>query len=83
MVIIILIIMPIYFTVTEIAFSSIDKIRLKNLTISDNRRAQQVLELSKKYDPLLSNILISNNIANILSNSLATPLFTIYFPKIE
>lgn len=75
--------MPIYFTVTEIAFSSINKIRLKNLAISDNRRAQQVLELSKKYDPLLSTILISNNIANILSNSLATTLFTIYFPKIE
>ena len=76
-----LIMMSAYFSATETAFSSLNKIRLKHLTNGGNERAQQVLNVLKQYDQLLSTILIGNNIVNILSASLATILFTTYFPK--
>lgn len=76
-----LILMSAYFSATETAFSSINKLRLKNLANQGNRRAQLVLTLSYEYDKLLSTILIGNNIVNILSASLATILFTMYFKE--
>ena len=46
-----------------------------------NKRAKLVLKLSDKFDNLLTTILVGNNIVNILSSSLATALFCLYFPK--
>lgn len=80
-ILIFLIIMSAYFSATETAFSSINKTRLKHLANNGDHHAQQVLNVLKKYDQLLSTILIGNNIVNILSASLATILFTSYFPK--
>lgn len=77
----ILVICSAYFSATETAFSSLNRIRLKNLAQSGNKRAQATLDLCEKYDKLLTSILIGNNIVNILSSSLATTLFLIYFPK--
>lgn len=76
-----LIMMSEYFSATETAFSSLNKIRLKHLTNSSNERAQQVLNILKEYDELLSTILIGNNIFNILSTSLATIFIYNLFPK--
>ena len=70
-----------YFSATETAFSSLNRIRLKNMAQSGNKRAQLVLDLCEKYDKLLTSILIGNNIVNILSSSIATTLFVTYFPK--
>lgn len=80
-ILVLLVLMSAYFSATETAFSSINKFRLKNLAINGNNRAQLVLILSHEYDKLLSTILIGNNIVNILSASLATILFTVYFPN--
>ena len=63
-------IMSAYFSATETAFLSLNRIRMKNMADKGNKRA--ALE---KYDNLLSTILIGNNIVNILSSSLATILF--------
>ena len=70
-----------YFSATETAFSSLNRIRLKNLAQSGNKRALMTLELCDKYDKLLTSILIGNNIVNILSSSIAATLFVAYFPK--
>ena len=70
-----------YFSATETAFSSLNRIKLKNLTQEGNRRAKRALDLCKIYDKLLSTILIGNNIVNILSTSVATALLVFYFPK--
>ena len=64
------------FSATETAFSSVNKIRLKNLASNGNKKAARALKMSENYDELLSTILVGNNIANILSSSLATVLFT-------
>ncbi len=73
--------MSAYFSATETAFSSLNKIKIKNLASEGNKRAKLVLKLSDKFDNLLSAILIGNNIVNITSSSLATALFVLYFPK--
>lgn len=64
-----------YFSATETAFSSLNRIRIKNMAEKGNKRAKLVMKLSENYDSLLSTILIGNNIVNIASASLATVLF--------
>ena len=74
-VIIILIMLSAYFSATETAFTSINKIRLKNMAGDGDKKAERVLKLSEKYDKLLTTILIGNNIVNITMTSIATVLF--------
>ena len=69
------IIMSAYFSATETAFSSLNRIRIKNMAEKGKKRAGLVLKLSENYDGLLSTILIGNNIVNIASASLATVIF--------
>lgn len=77
-----LILMSAYFSATETAFSSFNKIKLKNLAASGNKKAALVLSLAKDYDKLLSTILIGNNIVNIASASMATAIFVFHFGDI-
>lgn len=69
------VIMSAYFSATETAFSSLNRIRIKNMAEKGNKKAALVMRLSKDYDRLLSSILIGNNIVNIASTSIATILF--------
>ena len=75
MIIVFCLAMSAYFSATETAFSSLNRIRVKNMAEKGNRRAALVLKLSGDYDGLLSTILIGNNIVNIACASLATVLF--------
>ena len=76
LVILICIVLSAYFSATETAFSTFNKIRMKTLAEKGNKKAEKVLKLSENYDTLLSTILIGNNIVNILAASLATLFFT-------
>lgn len=64
-----------YFSATETAFSTLNRIRIKNLAEKGSKRAKLALKLADDYDSLLSAILIGNNIVNILCSSVATLLF--------
>lgn len=64
-----------YFSATETAFSSFNRIRLKNMAEEGDKRAQLAMSLAADYDRLLSTILVGNNIVNILLTSLATVFF--------
>ena len=77
-VICVLIILSAYFSATETAFSSINRIRLKNLAQEGNKKAKLSLKLCEKFDSLLSTILVGNNIVNIMCSSLTTALFLDY-----
>ena len=68
-----------YFSATETAFSSLNRIRMKNMANSGNQKSALTLSLADQYDKLLSTILIGNNIVNITSASLATVIFVQYF----
>ena len=74
-VIVALLILSAYFSATETAFTSLNRIRLKNLANDGNKRARLVLDLEEKYDTLLSTILVGNNIANIANTAIATVFF--------
>ena len=73
--IIVLVAFSAYFSATETAFTSLNRIRLKTRADDGDRRAERVLELAEQYDRLLSTILIGNNIVNITATTLSTVLF--------
>lgn len=75
LIIIACVVMSAYFSATETAFSSLNRIRIKNMAEKGDKRARLVLRMSENYDSLLSTILIGNNIVNIACASLATLLF--------
>ena len=68
--------MSAYFSATETAFNTFNKIRVKNMAEKGNLTAARALKLSENYDTLISTILIGNNIVNILAASIATIMFT-------
>lgn len=72
---VILVALSAYFSSSETAYSSMNRIRIKNLANSGDKRAKTALKLSENYDALLSTILIGNNIVNIMSASIATVVF--------
>ena len=74
-VIVILIIFSAYFSATETAFTSFNKIRMKNMAGDGDKRADRVIKISEKYDKLLTTILIGNNVVNITMSSVATVMF--------
>lgn len=74
-ILVVLVCLSAFFSATETAFSSANKIKLKNLANNGNKRAQKTYALSEDYSTLISTILIGNNIVNILSTSMATVLF--------
>ena len=74
-VLILMVILSAYFSATETAFTSLNRIRLKSKADNGDRRAKLVLELSENYDRLLSTILIGNNIVNNVATTLSAVLF--------
>lgn len=70
--IIILIMCSAFFSATETALNSANKIRLKNMADNGSHAAQRTLNILAKYDKALTTILIGNNIVNIACSSIAT-----------
>ncbi len=77
--IVVLIGLSAFFSATETAFMSLNRVKVKNLAQAGNKKAKRVLRLSDNPDKLLSTVLIGNNIVNIASASLATVLFVKFF----
>ena len=74
-----------FFSLCETGFSSLSRIKLKNMAASkgkQNRRASRaclVLKMHDSYDKLLSSILIGNTFVNIAASAIATVLFISLF----
>ena len=74
-----LVLLSAYFSATETAFTSVNRIRLKNMAASGNRKAKLVIRLIEDYDRLLSTVLVGNNMVNIAMTAIATLMFvTLY-----
>lgn len=73
---VVLLVFSAFFSSAETAYTSVNKIRLMNMSDGGNKRAGRVLGLTEKYDRVLSTILVGNNIVNITSTALATLLFS-------
>ena len=64
-----------YFSATETAFTSLNRVRLKSRADAGDRRAARTLALAEDYDKLLSTILIGNNIVNNVATTIGAVLF--------
>ena len=73
--IILCVVLSAYFSATETAFNSVNRIRLKSLAEKGDEKAALVLKLLEEYDKLLTTILIGNNLVNIAATALATVIF--------
>jgi len=75
---VLLLVLSAFFSATETSFSSLNVIRIKQMsrsTKSYRKRAKKVYEIAKDYAQLISTVLVCNNIVNITLSSIVTYLF--------
>ncbi|WNY28995.1 hypothetical protein MmiEs2_12080 [Methanimicrococcus stummii] len=77
----ILLVLSSFFSATETAYSTANKLRLKAMAEDGNAAAKRVLKLTADYDKFISTVLVGNNIVNIGSASIATILFSRLLPE--
>lgn len=65
-----------FFSASETALASVNRMRLKTRLEDGDKKAGLVLRLSDDFDRTLSAILIGNNVVNIAFTSISTVLFT-------
>ena len=70
----ILVFLSAFFSSSETALVTVNKIRMKNLAENGDKRAAKVLKVTSDSGKMLSAILIGNNIVNLSASSLATIL---------
>ena len=76
---IILFILSAFFSSAETAFSSVNKIRLRNYEGEGRRGSKKALFIVENFDKALSTILVGNNIVNIAAASISTKVATDLF----
>ena len=72
--IILMVFLSAFFSSSETALTTVNKIRMKTLAENGDKRAAKVLKVTSDSGKMLSAILIGNNIVNIFASSLATIL---------
>lgn len=72
--IVVMVFLSAFFSSSETALVTVNKIRMKNLAENGDKRAAKVLKVTSDNGKMLSAILIGNNIVNIFASSLATIL---------
>ncbi|EPE95677.1 HlyC/CorC family transporter [Rhizobium grahamii] len=70
-----LVLMSAFFSGSETALTAVSRSRIHTLEANGEERAGIVRQLIERRDRLIGALLIGNNLANILSSSLATSLF--------
>lgn len=74
-----LILLSAFFSASETAFSSVNKIRLKNYVDEKRRGSKKALYIAENFDQALSTILVGNNIVNIAAASISAKVATDLF----
>ncbi|NLY72961.1 MAG: HlyC/CorC family transporter [Tissierellia bacterium] len=72
--IIILLMLSAFFSASEIAYSSINKVRLETMQDGKNKRAAMAYFIYSNYERALATILVGNNLVNIGASTMATAL---------
>ena len=76
---IILLMLSAFFSSSETALTTVNKIRMRTLSEAGDKRATRVLRITSDSGKMLSAILIGNNIVNLSASSLATSLAIRHF----
>ena len=79
LVLVVLLCFSAFFSASETAYSSLNKIRMKNYADGGNKKAKRALAVVDDFDRLLSTILVGNNVVNMASASIATVIATAVF----
>lgn len=79
LVLVVLLCFSAFFSASETAYSSLNKIRMKNYADGGNKKAKRALAVVDDFDRLLSTILVGNNVVNMASASIATVIATSIF----
>ncbi len=74
LILLLLIALSAFFSASETAVSTLNKIRLQKRAEDGDNRAKSALYLANNFDKALTTILIGNNIVNIGASSIATVL---------
>lgn len=72
----VLLLLGAYFAASEIALSSVNKIRIKLLADRGDRSAKKVQYILDHFDRALSTLLIGNNLSHILASAITTLMVT-------
>ena len=73
--IVVLLVFSAFFSSSEIAFSSANKLRIKTLAEQNKKGSRKALYILDHFDSALSTILVGNNFVNILGTTLCAYLF--------
>ena len=63
-----------FFSSSELAYTLVNKLRLKKESEEGNKRSSLALKITEDYDRTVTAILFGNNLVNIASSSLATTI---------
>ncbi len=80
-IIIVLIIFSAFFSASETALTSLNKIKIRSMIDNNVKGAERVHKITEDMPRLLSSILIGNNIVNILASSIMTSVAILLFPN--
>lgn len=75
-VLIVLIFLSGFFSSSETAYASLNKIRIKSYAENGNKKAKTALDIADRFEEMISAILIGNNVVNIAASSIGTVLAT-------
>ncbi|MDR0334656.1 MAG: hemolysin family protein, partial [Methanomassiliicoccaceae archaeon] len=70
-----------FFGASETAFTTMNRIRMKNYAKDGNKKAEKALKISEDYDKLITTLLIGNNFVNITAATVSTILFVSFLLK--
>jgi len=78
----VLLVLSIFFSANETAYSALNKIRLKHMAEKGSKRAAMALKMHKDFNKLLSTLLVGNNVVNLSMASICAVLFVRRFGDI-
>ncbi len=77
--IIVCLLLSAFFSASEMAYSSCNRIRLEHLAENGNKAAAAAVRILEHFDDALSSILVGNNLVNIASSSLCSVVAILAF----
>ena len=70
-----------FFSSSEVAFVSLQRLRIRHLANKEGGAARQVVAMAEKPEQLLTTILLGNNLVNTAAAALATVVVASYLPQ--
>ncbi|PKL01412.1 MAG: hypothetical protein CVV56_00050 [Tenericutes bacterium HGW-Tenericutes-1] len=80
---IVLLILSAFFSMSETAYSSVGKVKLKTLIDQNAHGSKKAFWIADNFDKTLTTILVGNNLANIALTTISVIFFTGIFGQLE